>query len=168
MQQLQIRQENSLDLLLELMLTKFGIKSQAFDGGSMNGACTTRLLNNLQEIMDELQQIALQRYNAGGGSNDDTARGDRQEKITNMFLEYSNLFLVLDLVFSLLCTIAPTANEIAEAERSLKVLQTLWLNLGFNIAPKAHILFYHTLEQFKNYDGIADKVEDFVESASAG
>ena len=72
---------------------------------------------------------------------------------------------MLDLVFSLLRTVAPTANEIAEAERSLKVLQALWLNLGFNITPKAHILFYHTLEQFKNYDGIADKVEDFVEKA---
>ena len=59
----------------------------------------------------------------------------------------------------------PTQEEINDIQTSLKVLEKLWREIKISITPKAHVMFVHTLNQVIEYDGIADKVEDYVEKA---
>ena len=42
-------------------------------------------------------------------------------------------------------------------------METMWRGTGRNKTPKGHLLFCETMRQLKQYNGIADKVEDFVE-----
>ena len=37
--------------------------------------------------------------------------------------------------------------------------------MGFSVTPKAHILFNHTVAQYRTLQGLVDKGEDFVEKA---
>ena len=161
-QKQRLQEEMSLDSLVESALMKYEIKPQAFHGGAMNGVCTKRLLYNCKEIINDVRKISLKRL--GEEENESDGRCSREE-LENILDKYSNLFLVLDITFALLCTLAPTAEEIQEAKRAIQVLQVMWKSLRFNVTPKAHILFTHTVEQFEKYGGIADKVEDFVEKA---
>ena len=41
----------------------------------------------------------------------------------------------------------------------------LWRTVELSVTVKAHILFKHVVAQVKQFGGIADKVEDFVEKA---
>ena len=71
----------------------------------------------------------------------------------------------MDVVFTNLRILAPSDKDIEETKKSIEVLKMLWTNLDINITPKAHILFVHTLDQYKRFGGIADMVEDFVEKS---
>ena len=71
----------------------------------------------------------------------------------------------MDVVFSKLRIIAPSETEINEIKVGIRVLETIWEELELSVTPKFHILVTHTVEQVIRFDGIADKVEDFVEKA---
>ena len=86
-------------------------------------------------------------------------------ELTRVFPDYTNLFQVMDLSFSLLRIPAPTKDEIEEAKKTIFVLEQLWNKIEINITPKAHVMFTHAVEQFEMFGGIADKVEDFIEKA---
>ena len=69
------------------------------------------------------------------------------------------------LVFSKLRIIDPTVCEIEEMKLAIKGLEKVWDELDLSITPKMHILVHHTVDQIIWFDGIADKVEDFVEKS---
>ena len=124
--------------------------------------CVKRLLNNTHAIMDEVEHISLERLRKERSEGDGRCSED---DLTQKLTDCRNIFLVLDKVFALLRTPAPTEDEIKETEHAIHVLKKLWCDMKLNITPKAHVLFCHTLKQLKDYNGIADKVEDFVEKA---
>ena len=86
-------------------------------------------------------------------------------ELTTFFEQFKNLFMTLDHTFSLLRIPGPNEEDINDIRSSLKVLEKLWREIKISITPKAHVMFVHTLKQVIDYDGIADKVEDYVEKA---
>ena len=87
----------------------------------------------------------------------------KSEDLDEKLDTYTKLFNTMDVVFSLLRTPAPTDLEKQQAEDSIKVFETLWLELEISITVKAHILFDHAMDQMNRQGGIADRVEDFIE-----
>ena len=73
--------------------------------------------------------------------------------------------MTLDHTYSLLRIPGPNEEDINDIRSSLKVLEKLWREIKISITPKAHVMFVHTLDQVIEYNGIADKVEDYVEKA---
>ena len=155
--------EYGLDCMLEKILkVQCRIYPQAFHGGEMNGVCCKRLLQHINEIFDIIKKIATKRlqHQIHAGVN----RCLFQE-LTSCFELYHNLFRTLDHTFSLLRIPGPNEEEIDDIRKSLLVLESLWREIKISITPKAHVMFVHTLEQVIDFDGIADKVEDYVEKA---
>ena len=62
-------------------------------------------------------------------------------------------------------TRGPTDNEVKDIQEALVLLENLWMEIELSIMPDACVLFDHTLEQVDKFNGIADKVEDFIERA---
>ena len=152
-----------LDCIIERILkVQCRIYPQAFHGGEMNGVCCKRLLQHINEILvvvkDEATTRLQQQIDAG------VDRCTLQE-LTSCFKLYRNLFRTLDHTFSLLRIPGPNEQEIDDIRKSLVVLESLWREIKISITPKAHVMFLHTLEQVIDFDGIADKVEDYVEKA---
>ena len=163
--QKRIGDEDGLDSHVEKILAETAkIYPQAFHGGQMNGVCCLRFLNNVEEIMDKVRGKASERLK-GREANGDNENMCTDVQLTKVVDDYTNLFRVMDLSFSLLRTPAPTEDEINEARKAIFVLEKLWRNLNINITPKAHVLFVHAVDQFEMFGGIADKVEDFVEKS---
>ena len=96
---LRIGDEDGLDSLLEKILNKSAkIYPQAFHGGEMNGVCCLRFLNNVEEIMTKVSEQAHKRLKER--KNDKMAC--TKAELTRVLSDYTNLFQVMDLSFSLL------------------------------------------------------------------
>ena len=74
------------------------IYPQAFHGGEMNGVCCLRFLNNVEEIMTKVSEQAYKRLKER--KNDKMAC--TKAELTRVLSDYTNLFQVMDLSFSLL------------------------------------------------------------------
>ena len=139
------------------------IKSGAYHGGALNGMSCQRLVQSSKKIMKRLSDICHEMHSQ---SNDEWGSEKiSKEELTNKLNLFTTLFEVLDVVLSLLRKPDPTECEIKELEFMIGVLETLWRQAGISVTVKAHILFKHIVDQVKQFGGIADKVEDFVEKA---
>ena len=158
--------EDGLDTKIEGILnTTAKIYPQAFHRGEMNGVCCLRFLNNIEEIMAKVSEVSHERLKTTRQNNKENKMACTSDELTQIVADYTNLFRVMDLSFSLLRIPAPTKDEIEEARKAVFVLEHLWNKMEINITPKAHVMFTHAVEQFEMFGGIADKVEDFIEKA---
>ena len=152
--------ETGLDSFISNLLQQTSrICPQAFHGGSMNGVCCRRLLTDIEVIMKNIKEKAIEKI------NNNIHNTYSMENLTKVFDDYINLFHVMDAIFSNLQIPSPSKDEIEEVKLSNYVMENMWRELELSITPKAHILFEHAVDQFEKYGGIADKVEDFVEKA---
>ena len=135
------------------------IQKQHFHGGSMNGVCCRRLLDNLDIIFPKIKRITSDRLKSNA-----QRKYDRDITIlTEVIEKFEYLFETTDLVFSNLRILAPSEEEVCDTEKAIKVLEQIWKDLELHVTPKAHILFDHTVEQIRFFEGISDLVEDFIE-----
>ena len=151
---------NGIDNLLLGFLEERNIKKQHFHGGSMNGVCCRRLLDNVDVIFENIQSMVKDKI----AKNDENNK-QNIELLFGVIDTFKDLFECMDIVFSKLRILDPSEVEIKEIGKAIKVLEGLWKKLDLNITPKMHILTCHTLDQVIMFGGIADKVEDFVEKA---
>jgi len=71
----------------------------------------------------------------------------------------------LDATFGYLRIIDPNEEELTNTAAAVRITKAIWLKLGFSITPKAHILFEHVCDQQREYGGLADKCEDWIEQS---
>ena len=158
--------EDGLESKLEHILAKYHILPQSFHGGSMNGVCCNRFLYNCNEILCEFKVIAMERLKDGNVSDEALQKRPTEDEVAKVFDSYLFLFELIDLVFSLLRTLAPDDKEVERAEKAIEMLEAFWTKeLKIPLPPKGHVLYTHAANQFRDFCGIADKVEDFVEKA---
>ena len=153
--------EESLENLLHCILENSNIKKQHFHGGSMNGVCCRRFLDNIDTIFKEITKLTSDRLKLNG-----KRKYDQDLMILTTTIDtFKSLFETMDLVFSSLRILNPSEVEMKNTAESIIVLEQLWSQLDLTITPKAHILFVHTMEQVHRFGGIADLVEDFIEKS---
>ena len=158
-QQLRGNDSNGLQYLLIEVLEQCNIQKQHFHGGSMNGVCCRRLLDNSGKIFEKIKEITAKRLGTNRYRN---SENDKQ-LLTEVIDKFEYLFELTDVVFSHLRIITPTEYEIADTERAIYELEKVWTDMEIYFTPKAHILFDHTMNQIRFFEGIADLVEDFIE-----
>ena len=145
----------------EIMRRRAKIVPQAFHGGQLNGVDCRRLLNEVEDVMSDIKDESRKRLQENIVKYQIEVT---QKELDDKIDEYTNLFQVMDLVFALLRTPAPTESEVKEAKEAISVLEILWYDLDISITVKAHVLFEHGFEHFsRSVGGIADRVEDFIE-----
>ena len=87
--------ENAIDHLLYNVLEGCNIKKQHFHGGSMNGVCCRRLLDNLDVIFPAIENVVLERLN-----RDVIPKTDKQrDNITLVLERFYKIFETMDVVF---------------------------------------------------------------------
>ena len=123
----------------------------------MNGVCCRRLLDNIDQIFENINEIITDKLKEQRKKDEDI------EYITLVCMKFHDIFEVVDLVFFRLRTLSPSVEEIEKTKKAISVLKDLWNDLELLKGPKLHILFDHTIEQVELFGGIADLVEDFVE-----
>ena len=158
-QQKRINDSNGLEYLLHDILEEFHIQKQHFHGGAMNGVCCRRLLDNIDLIFVRIKELTVCRLKTH------KERDIEKDKmiLTNTIDTFHYLLEITDVVFSNLRILSPSEEEIKETHEAIKMLENVWIELDMCITPKAHILFKHTVQQIRFFDGIADLVEDFIE-----
>ena len=154
--------EENIENLLHVILDQCKIKKQHFHGGSMNGVCCRRLLDNVEVIFEKVHLLVKSKMEKRNRNKNSKMR---MSQLTVVIDTFQSLFQAMDVVFSKLRIIAPSETEINEIKVGIRVLETIWEELELSVTPKFHILVTHTVEQVIRFDGIADKVEDFVEKA---
>ena len=158
-----MRRSKSLENLLQNILDDVGIKRKSYHGGQWTGVYCRRFLENMEKVMDELKKVSINRLHEVSGIEEIDTNRCSLEQLTTTIEKFANLFRTIDVVFALLRIPDPSNGEVKEVTNAIKVLETLWIDLKLNVTPKIHILFNHTISQYKRYGGIANKVEDFVE-----
>ncbi len=162
MQQGRIGKKAELVTMIERMLDDVAkIKKQSYHGGDFHGVDCIRFLNNSETIMGEVEKMALERL----GERREMKRAFvKDDELVLTIRQHADFFEVLDVVISLLRQPAPTKKEKDHLRKGVEVLKRIWVEeLEMRITPKAHIIFDHAADQYEEFDGIADKVEDFVE-----
>ena len=86
-------------------------------------------------------------------------------ELETKLVSFANLFQALDITLSRLRIKFSTDDEYDGLQSAIRVLRRIWTKMEFSITPKAHILFEHSAIQFRSFEGLVDKGEDFVEKA---
>lgn len=97
-----LRDEVSLDSLLDAVLIKYNIKPQTLHSGAMNGVSTKILLCNIKKFMDKVKEIVMDRLSKGHCKNDKRCS---ETELTTKILELTNLLHYwLQMLFLCFCT----------------------------------------------------------------
>ena len=142
-QQLRGNDSNVLEYLLIEVLEQCNIQKQHFHGGSMNGVCCRRLLDNSGKIFEKIKEITAKSL----GTNRYRNLENDKQLLTEVIDKFEYLFELTDVVFSHLCIISSTEYEIADRERAIYELEKVWTDMEIYFTPKALILFDHTMNQ---------------------
>ena len=137
------------------------VYKEAYHGGDLNGVCCIRLLDKQKEVINALKIMCTRRREMPRTHNVPCTLMELDSKLES----YADLFQALDVTFSRLRTIYPTDDECDGLDLALRVLKRIWTTMAFSVTPKDHILFEHSSRQFRSFQGLVDKGEDFVEKA---
>jgi hypothetical protein len=151
----------SLDTVLEVIISTFGVVIQAFHGGSMQGNACKRLVEQIDDVMDKLIPLCVECLNERRQIA--FANAISNEEMVTQLGKYRDLFIVLDESYSLLRTVAPTEEELRRTEQVIKIEEKLWNEFDLSITPKVHMKFQHAAQQQRMWDGFGDKSDDTIE-----
>lgn len=151
----------SLDTVLEVIISTFGVVIQAFHGGSMQGNACKRLVEQIDDVMERLIPLCSECLNERRQIA--FANAISNEEMVTQLGKYRDLFIVLDESYSLLRTVAPTEEELQRTEQVIKIEEKLWNEFDLSITPKVHMKFKHSAQQQRLWDGFGDKSDDTIE-----
>ena len=126
----------------------------------MNGVCAKKLLDNINGIFKKINEMIEMKM-----TTTPSRKPSDIPKLTLVVQKFKMLLDTIDVVFLKLCQIYPSPDEIKQTRTLVRKAEDLWNDLDLNVTPKFHILITPTIDQMVMYDGIADKVEDFVEKS---
>jgi hypothetical protein len=160
-----LKMSSSIDTILEVIISSFGVVIQAFHGGAMQGNACKRLVEQIDDVMEKLIPLCAERLNQRRQIAFANAECDAisNEQMVTQLGKYRELFIVLDESYSLLRTVAPTEEELLRTEQVIKIEEKLWNEFDLSITPKVHMKFQHAAQQQRMWDGFGDKSDDTIE-----
>ena len=156
------KKDVSIHTKVEKVLEKYGVKIQAYHGGSLTGVAIIALLNNHAAIMDDITKIC---HNAINARQEDILilRPPSIDSFNKILTEHWLLFQAQDAVYAHLHLIHPTVEEKKQTRERILLMRKLWFEIGLAYTPKAHLIFEHAADDQERFDGIGDKIEDPLE-----
>ena len=138
---------------------EYNIKRPPYHGGDFTGVTVKILLQAIDNLFGvEFKNIIV--------SVDEKTRDAKDTEVKQMLEMYTHLGFLLDGVFSLART---RCGELTDAnlnlcKRMVAAVMIMWRNLRLSMrGPKIHGMEDHLIEQMKQYKGIGNFTEDFVE-----
>ena len=152
---------------VERVLRKHGIDYAAYHGGDLVGNDCRKLMGSAPQICQDLEEVLLSVADGRGMSV------ATKSAITDRCHAFCHALVCFDAVFSFMFTPNERVDmevDLPRLEEWLRKALTAWQKLKTinrdnykNIPPKVHALVQHLVDQFKNYGGIGDFDEQFVE-----
>jgi hypothetical protein len=161
----------SLNQKFEHVFRHNGVKREHYHGGKFNGV-------NCIRIMAQAKELLL------GGGDDDEAVDDHgflqlcllskedtaiEDAIRDKCKDFARLLGLLDAIWSTVrgidAGLLPTEAQQLSLQIALLEAKELWLRMNIStLQPKWHLTFDgHLLEQFKQFQGLADKSDESIE-----
>jgi len=119
----------------------YGVKLQAYHGGSLHGKDHQKIMSNADEIFTLFAEILKE-----------NAKEDcklTHDEIEELCQKYSNLYILWDGAFSYASTINPSREDIAMYERFVTAAVHSHKELGMNVTPKVHLMWMHVKRQME-------------------
>jgi hypothetical protein len=143
------------------ILSKHYIEKPFYHGGKYNGKAMVKLMDysNSEKMFDSIQTYLLSLPVSSRCSN---------SEIIQWIHKFKKILSVFDGVFSVARKPSGTVtseDQIAQLQASITTAMTLWQGLGLSLAPKPHAMEDHLVEQIRQFKGIGDLCEDFVEKS---
>jgi hypothetical protein len=133
-----------------------GVELSAYHGGSLNGKDIKKVMNNACHIFDRFSTIFK------GGKRRNCALSDAN--IDALCLQFREVFVLWDGVFSLARTINPTERDTSIYRMYVDAAVKGSKDLQCTVTPKVHLMLEHVEWQMTNIEGgLGDKMEDWVE-----
>ncbi len=143
--------------LFSILKDFYGIKLQAYHGGSLHGKDHQKVMNNSHEMFTYFADVLKEekKKNAACTLTD--------EDIDELCSKYANLYLLWDGAFSYASTINPTGDDIVMYEKFVTAAVHSHIELGMKVTPNVHLMWKHVKHQMKFPGGLGHKREDWVE-----
>ena len=125
--------EGGVEVSINRIFQKYGIKRETYHGIQINGVCVRRLMAESEDII----QKKLKGCSRGYVTN---------ENIKQVFITHAKLLHHLDAAFSCLQKFYPTCERIIEAGEFVVATMKTWRKLVLSVAPKPHIFDDHAIE----------------------
>ena len=157
------QKEDSIDTLAEKILIRFGVKIDAYHGGTLVGPAILKLFSNIDPIFEEIVLLGEQRI--AQRIQDDTPLRPPPSfhEFRSVLKQHKHLLQIQNSVYAGLRTISPSKKQLHLTKSDLSAMKKLWKQLNFSFTPKAHLLFSHAYDDMVRFDGLGDKTEDFIE-----
>ena len=144
--------ETQMFLILKNM---YGVKLQAYHGGSLTGKDIQKVMTNADEIFSIFAGILK------ANKKEDCKMSE--DDIDILCSRFSNLFVLWDGAFSFASKIDPTTNDILQYKRFVTAAVFCHVAEGCNVTPKVHLMWRHVAKQMELPGGLGKKREDWVE-----
>ena len=156
MRTLKVKDQGSIETKIFSVLKEIGVELSAYHGGSLNGKDIKKVMNNACHIFDRFSTIFK------GGKRRNCALSDAN--IDALCLQFREVFVLWDGVFSLARTINPTERDTSIYRMYVDAAVKGSKDLQCTVTPKVHLMLEHVEWQMTNIEGgLGDKMEDWVE-----
>ena len=142
--------------MFNVLKTVYGVKIQAYHGGSLTGKDIQKLMQNSGEIFSIFATILKENKKANCTFT--------LAQIDELCHRFGSTCVLWDGAFSYASTINPSNEDIAWYERFVKAAVHSHVGIECNITPKVHLMWKHVAHQMRTIPGgLGNKREDWVE-----
>ena len=142
--------------MFNVLKTVYGVKIQAYHGGSLTGKDIQKLMQNSGEIFSIFATILKENKKANCTFT--------SAQIDELCDQFGSTCVLWDGAFSNASTINPSNKDIAWYERFVKAAVHSHVRIECNITPKVHLMWKHVAHQMRTIPGgLGNKREDWVE-----
>ena len=145
--------EDDIEVAINMIFHKYGIKIEAYHRGQINGVCVRRLMADSEDIIHELF-ILLKGYSRGYVTD---------EKSEQVCRTHAKLLHQIYGVVSCLRKFDPTYESIIEKGYFVADSMKTWRKPGLSVTQKEHIFEDHAIDSMQDLNGVGDMTEDCIE-----
>ncbi len=143
--------------MFKILKVDYGIKLQAYHGGSMTGKDIQKIMENASEIFTLFANILMTNKRPD-------LKFATQDEINHLCTSFKNAFVLWDGVFSFASKISPSKDDIGWYTRFSTAAVFSHTSLGCSVTPKVHMMWVHVKDQMaKVPGGLGQKREDWIE-----
>jgi len=132
MRTLKVKDQGSIETKIFSVLKEIGVELSAYHGGSLNGKDIKKVMNNACHIFDRFSAIFK------GGKRPNCALSDAN--IDALCLQFREVFVLWDGVFSLARTINPTEGDTSIYRMYVDAAVKGSKDLQCTVTPKVHLM----------------------------
>ena len=142
--------------LFAVMRRRYGVKIQAYHGGSLHGKDTQKMMTNSGEMFAIFSTLLK-----ANKKKDSTLSDTQVDELCDTF---RTVFVLWDGAFSFASKTDPTTEDIEMFSRFVTAAVTSHIRIGCSATPKLHLMWKHVKEQMSKFPGgLGQKREDWME-----